>query len=276
MMIMRIPPRLSALAACLIALGCAHAEPTEPATPDAAEPSTAEPSTHQADAAPDAVALLHRAEAAADGLDTLEARLRYDRIQGLLGDRQRRFGRLAYDAGGEDRPARFAVTLDKLLVDGQPRDIAKRYVFDGRWLAEADADDKTFTRRELVAEGESTDLMAMGDGPFALPLNMHADTVLQRFVAEDVTPDDGPPILRLTPREGFDVDVDQVTIVYDPDTMLPREATTVEDQKAGDVSILRLFDPKTGVTLEDADFDTAPPSDPAWRVQVVELEAPAS
>lgn len=225
-----------------------------------------------------ASAILQRAEAAAKALDTLTARLRFATVQGLLGDEQVRFGTLAYDAGvaaGHDadqpvRPPRFDIRLDRLLVDGKPRSIDKRYVFDGRWLAEIDHDEKVFTRRELVAEGEQARFMELGEGPFALPLNMDADVVHQRFVVESLDAD--APTLRLTPRDGFDLDLDEVTLVYDRDTMLPASATTLDDAQAGDVSTLRLMDTQTGVALDGTAFDTTPPAGEGWRVQIVELD----
>ena len=194
-------------------------------------------------------------------------------MQGLLGDRQRRFGELIYDAGGEERPPRFAVHLTRLLVDGKPREIDKRYVYDGRWLAEIDGEDKSFIRRELVPEGERGRLLEMGEGPFALPLNMKVEAVRQRFQVEDITPAEATdkPTLRLVPRAGYDVGLDQITIEYDAKTMLPRAATTVEDAEAGELSILRLFDTQTGVEIAEDAFDTTPPEGGGWDVQIVEL-----
>lgn len=295
------------VAALAIVAGCAHAAPPRaadsPATTADADADTGADHAPAADAGADAdagtdtgdggdvhaspgndaaadgpaIELLQRAERAANELKTLRARLRYDRVQGLLGDQQRRFGELIYDAGDDQRPPRFAVRLNRLLVDGRPREIDKRYVYDGRWLAEIDGEDKTFIRRELVPEGERGRLLEMGEGPFALPLNMKVEAVRQRFEVEDITnaSEYGAPTLSLRPRAGYDVGLDQITIEYDAKTMLPQSATTVEDAEAGELSILRLFDTRTGVELADGAFDTAPPEGGQWDVQIVEIKQPA-
>lgn len=295
------------VAVLALVAGCAHAEsPREAGAPvphiatgdsatNASPAEAAPPSSNRAEettkpnadentnettkktTAGSAIELLQRAEQAANELNTLRARLRYDRVQGLLGDRQRRFGELLYDAGDEERAPRFSVHLTRLLVDGKPREIDMRYIYDGRWLAEIDGDARTFIRRELVPEGERGRLLEMGEGPFALPLNMKVEAVRQRFEVEDVTAasEDGPPTLSLTPREGYDVGLDQLTIEYDAKTMLPQSATTVEDAEAGELSILRLFDTQTGVELADEAFDTTPPDDGGWDVQIVEIKQAA-
>jgi hypothetical protein len=260
------------------ATGAASPEASNQATGEASNDPAVEPTnepTTEATEAADAptIDLLQRAEEAANELHTLRARLRYDRVQGLLGDRQRRFGELIYVAGGEEHPPRFSVHLTRLLVDGKPREIDKRYVYDGRWLAEIDGEARTFIRRELVPEGERGRLLEMGEGPFALPLNMKVEAVRQRFQVEDITQAEATdtPTLRLVPRAGYDVGLDQITIEYDAKTMLPRAATTVEDAEAGELSILRLFDTQTGVEIADGAFDTTPPEDGGWDVQIVEI-----
>ena len=65
---------------------------------------------------PNADAFMDQIEQHSKQIKTLKAKLRYDRIQGLLGDEQRRFGRLSYAAGP---PARFAIHFDKRVTDGE-------------------------------------------------------------------------------------------------------------------------------------------------------------
>src|SRR5690606_9605697 len=93
---------------------------------------------------PEVDAWLTKLEARSDEIRTLTARLRYDKIDALLGDEQRRFGMLHYQAGP---PARFAVHFDRLVVDGnRGRQQNRWYVFDGRWLVERLDDEKQFRK----------------------------------------------------------------------------------------------------------------------------------
>ena len=249
-----------------------------------AEPAAAEP-TDDAASEPEVSAVspeldqwLDRIEARAQEIRTLRAAVRYDRVQGLLGDHQRRFGTLAYDAGP---PARFAVHFDRLLVFDVQRRQDRTFIFDGRWLAEKIGEDQLFIRRELVPEqheGE-LDLLALGEGPFALPLNLEKRKLLERFdvtlVAERSEAEglEETLHLRLEPREHVRIDHDWIEIWYHRETLLPVQVHA-EREEAEESSIIRLMRPELNVSVDESAFDTSAPAEPGWDVQEHRYEPP--
>lgn len=282
---MKTPPRLLSLALVVwVTLpGCAaSAAADDPPPRDAADtaPTEAETETEaqtQSEdeqpprrVAPEVDQRLDRIEAAADDLETLTADLRYDRVQGLLGDEQRRFGQFRYRAGP---PAQFDARFDRLLVDGAARKIDLRYTFDGVWLAERDGQDKTFTRRQLVEADEEGSPMRLGSSPFALPLDAKKADILARFDVALADPSDDDPEdtfhLVLTPREGVRIDQTRIDLWYDDNTLLPRRVATVDESQ--NTSVIVLMKVQVNKALSDNVFDTTPPRGRGWDVQVEPL-----
>ncbi|MEM8739080.1 MAG: hypothetical protein AAGG38_11470, partial [Planctomycetota bacterium] len=130
---------------------------------------------------------LERLEAAAPRTRTLTATLRLTQTVGLLDETSQRFGRLAYAAADPlaDPPApeRFRVEFNRRRIDDILEDLDQRYVFDGRWLLDLDAQDRVATRRELAPAGQ-TQTLGLDDGPFLLPLSLKKDPLLARFTAD--------------------------------------------------------------------------------------------
>jgi outer membrane lipoprotein-sorting protein len=221
---------------------------------------------------------LQRIEKRADRIDGLKAKLRYDRVKGLLGSKQRRFGTLTYQAGD---PPRFAVHFNKLLEGNTARDQNRWYMFDGRWLAEKRADEKIFIRRELVPAGEKRDVLQMGgQGPFVLALDQDKQHVLNRFRVKVIAEqDDDPPNtihLRLTPRPDREIDLTQVDLWYDKDSLLPQRAVTVKGEGgAQNKSIVTLLEVDTDMKVDASVFDTTPPNKKGWDVEIKRLQRPA-
>ncbi|NBC10338.1 MAG: hypothetical protein GVY24_01200 [Planctomycetes bacterium] len=220
---------------------------------------------------PEVDTLLDKIEAAAADLKTLKADLRYDRVQGLLGDEQRRFGEFRYDAGP---PAKFDARFDKLLVDGAARKIDLRYTFDGVWLAERDGEDKTFTRRQMVEADDKGKPMKLGESPFVLPLDAKKADILARFAVEliEPSPEDPENTLHVTliPLPGVRMDQTRIDIWYDTESLLPRRVATIDESQ--NTSIIDLMKVQTNRDLPDKNFDTSAPRGGGWDVQVVPLE----
>lgn len=226
------------------------------------------------DLSPEAAQRLQRVENAANQLKSLRARLRYDRIQGLLGDEQRRFGELRYAAGP---PARFAVHFEYLIVDDR-RDIQNRwYIFDGRYLAEKLEEEKLFIRREVIGEDQDAaeaDPLRFGSGPFSLPLNLKKDEVAQRFNVSVIPPDpeDDPENtfhLQLIPKPHIEIKQTRIDLWYDLETALPRRVRTLDNSE--NESIIDLLRIQTNQSVRDADFSTTPPKS-GYRVEEHPLE----
>jgi len=246
---------------------------TQPADPG---PRTADPEPRLTHPDPEVDAILDRIAAAAAEVDTLTADVRYDTVQELLGDMQRRFGRLEYKNG---RPARFRLHLDRVIFDGGDSDeLDQDYVFDGRWLLDLNTKEKIAKRREMLPEDSEQDLFELGRGPFALPLNQDKATMLERFdivrAAIDADNADHEDVknavrLRLTPKEGVEVDADVIDLWYDRDTALPIRGRLTD--KTGDTKTITLIEARTDGQLDAERFETALPTGRDWRNEVVPL-----
>jgi len=218
---------------------------------------------------------LERFDQRTDEIETVRARVEYDRVKELLGDEQTRRGRLYYRAQGPDEPAQFAVHFKELVVSGSEREQDRWYIFDGRWLAEKRVDAKVFTRRELVPAGEKRDLLEIGgEGPFVLPLNQDKQHVLERFKVELIEPGEDDPKntvhLRLLPREGQGIDIEQLDVWYGRDSLFPERVVTRPNEQ--ERAIVRLIAAETDVPLKERLFDTRPPQGEAWQVEIKRLE----
>ena len=246
--------------------------PTPPGPPSS-QPVDDAAQTDRPTLDPATAAWLDRIEARADELQTLLAKVRYDRREGLLGAEQRRFGTLVYHAGP---PARFDVVFDRAIIDGTPRREEQRWTFDGRWLAERRPEDRVFIRRELAPKGQTRDLLRMGEGPFALPLDLDRKRTLERFDVALIPAAEGDPAdsihLRLTPLESTkeEAGVERVDLWYDRQTLLPRRAATLQDAEGGIETIVDLLEASPKAEVDDTRFDTMPP-ETGWEVQVVPL-----
>jgi len=261
-------------------VAAASAEPTtqpvtRPQTHPESQPAQAQAADPQID--PATRATLERIAARGNELTTLKTRVIYDREQGLIGDTQRRIGSLTYDAGP---PARFVFHLNRRLFDGRAERMDTRYIFDGVWMAERQASEKTFRKWQIVppdADPAAVDPLARGEGPFVLPLKFEVDDILQRFDVTTIEPTDDDPEqtvhLRLTPRPGFDRDLDQLDVWWHRETLLPVKA---ENRTGRNASIFQLRDVETGIELDNGVFDTTEPAGDGWDVTVTPWGEPGS
>lgn len=216
-------------------------------------------------------------EASASETQSLAARVRMTTIAELLDEESQRFGTLQYAAADDQHASmRFAVRFERVKIDDLVEEIDQTYIYDGRWLLDMDAKDKTATRRELVPEGEQADL-ELGNGPFLLPLNLRKDRVLQKFEVELIDAADGDPEsdagtfhLRLIPKPAAGTDAQRIDLWFDRDTLLPLRAATLEADD--DQTIVDLFKLEANAEMADDTFDTALPTGPGWELQVVPLD----
>ncbi len=247
----------------------------------ATDPAT--PADHQTSADNSAKSWLDRIEKRASQIKTLHAKITYDRIQQLVGDRQRRFGRLVYAAGP---PGRFAVLFDRLLVDNRLDHDERQYIFDGQWLVERYDDEKLFIKRQIAPPprpghpAQGADPLALGSGPFALPINMQKDKVLQRFHVELIRPctlSDQPDAiqLRLTPKATDSNGFTRMDLVYNRRSLLPLVVSTLDDSE--NQSVITLSELRVNTPIDDGVLDTTAPTERGWRVEVKPWEdRPAS
>jgi len=224
----------------------------------------------QVDADVTAADWLTQIERKTEQVHALRAKVVYIREQGVLGDVQHRYGFLVYQAGP---PAKFAISFDRIAVSGAVRPMDKTYVFDGRYMAERDGDEKIYSRWELVREGEEADLLALGEGPFALPLNLKKDAVLERFDVELLDDGENKPVhLGLTPKPGAAMEVTRIELWFDRQTLLPVGARSINEESEN-VTHIRLTDAAVNPDdLNDSAFDTAAPQEAGWQINETPLE----
>lgn len=256
---------------CLVATPCLAQAPTPaPTTPAPApsEASLAAPSKEVDD-------LLHRLEKVSKETKTLHARLRYDAIQGEVRDEQRRFGNLVYQAGP---PASFGVHFDRILVESGGKKVSRLsnrwYIFDGKWLVEKLEDKKQFFKWQVVSpqtKDEDADPLALGRGPFVVPVALRRDLVVQKFDASIVEPSEksdpkNSVHLKLTPKKGVKMQFAEIHLWYEKDTLLPQRARTRDDSK--NESIVDLSEVQLNKPIEGNPLETAEPKEAGWEVQV--------
>jgi hypothetical protein len=198
--------------------------------------------------------------------------VRYDRVQQLVGDKQIRFGTLSYDAGP---PARVAVHFNQVVVDDARRPQDQWWVFDGIWLVERHDAQKQFIKRQVVdPKDKDADPLALGSGPFAVPLNARKQEVLRRFEVELIAPAQDDPAdavhLRFKPRPGADADFTVADLWYHRQTLLPLRVRTADDSE--NVSLIQLSEAKVNEPVDARLFDTTPPTERGWLVEITPLE----
>ena len=148
---------------------------------------------------------------------------------------------------------------------------------------------KQMFKYRVVPPGQTTDPLAVGEGPFPIPIGQKKDRILERFHATLMPPDEGFPVplkdadgkpnpkmawvmdtyqLRLIPKQGAREgrDFQEIRLWYTKGEFLPRVAKTVKLDDSSDEVL--LTDIKQNQPLPPGTFDTT--AQPGWDVQVEE------
>jgi hypothetical protein len=223
-------------------------------------------------------ALLDALEEAGRAVRTFRAGLEYEKFDALLGESERRFGRVVLE--GVDRERRFAFLFDR-FYDGGGREEAMRdqWIYAAGWLAEANHDRRVFTKRQIVEPGRTFDPLKLGEGPFPLPFGQPRAEVESRFAAALCEVPDLPRLrsltdvcgLRLVPKEGTAMakDTERVEIFYDRATLAPR--AVILWARNGDRTTVILSRPMLNQPLAEADraLLVMPEPDPRqWTIDI--------
>jgi|GEM_PF-1621623 len=220
---------------------------------------------------PEVEALLNRLEVQAKALQSLQAMVRYDLNQLTTMDEQKRYGKIVYVTGP---PAKFAVYFDTLRVDKKSIPSNRWYIFDGTWLVEKLEDKKQFFKWQVVAPGANpanANPLALGKGPFVVPVALRKDLILDKFKVAIAEPDaKNDPAnsvhLILTPLKGRRINYLQLDLWYDKDSLEPQRARTIN---ASDTeTIIHLSDVKLNAPIEGDPMNTEEPKDKGWEVQI--------
>lgn len=281
-----------AAAALALAAGTALSMPTAPMAAVAGS-VIAQPGTFAS-----ADALLDALEEADEGIDRLSSRVRYTRFFAIAGDMQQRVGDLYFvadvrpaSARGNGLPRRaFRVDFETLMVGRRVEQEQKTYVFDGEWLAERAPAEKLFIKQQIAPPGESVDPLRIGEGPFVVPVGQRKAEIVKRYNAAIAPETEGisqwPSLaaraagtvqLKLEPLASYadQSDHETIRVWYDRGSLLPVLALTVGFD--GDTTVVEMLDVLTNdnARMDDAAFDTTPPSEPGWDVQVREWRGDA-
>lgn len=280
------------------------APPTAPAAPASNEPEAIAPvqAVHTATIVkpdPAAVDLLTRLETAGDALRTLESELTHiNKKSDLEGNLQTlKRGRLYFRAepGTESAAAPrkvFQIDFREVEFDNKRLPEDQSFIFDGRWLVEKQSKNKQMFKYEVVPPGQTTDPLAVGEGPFPVPIGQKRDRILERFLATVVPSEEGFPQtldasgkpfplpewvkssvqLKLVPRTDAREarDFQEVRIWYDKADLLPRMAKTLKIDDSSDEVLLRAI--KVNQALPEGVFVTDAPT--GWNVQVDRFKDP--
>ncbi len=225
---------------------------------------------------------------------TLRGGVRYTIIHALENDMQVRYGQLAIrNADNEDaaQSRKYAVRFNLLEINDRQDVIEEHFIFDGRWFVERYPEEKQFTKRELVPQGEKLDPMElMRDAPFWVSLGRDQDRLLDAYEASILPTTDGladnpdfpelaslanqPHVagttqLMLVPKDGsgFEDDWEFVRIWINSESLLP--ALYIKQDWTGDLQIVELFEPQRNAEIPAAIFDTTTPdARSGWRIQI--------
>jgi len=214
--------------------------------PDAPQQQTDQappPATELTHSDPEVDRILTELETADRGMRDLRARIIYDRIDRVLGDRQYRFGELLFRDRTPDGQANRAgmrsfVVRFKTYADlDVQRELNESWAFDGRWLIERNNDDRTFRKREITRAGEEVDPLRLGEGPLPIPIGQRKEDILSRYQVELVDATDS---------------LEAAQDATGDDAFASYRETVLEARRKTDAVQLKL----TPLLKEEGDFDT--------------------
>jgi len=212
-------------------------------------------------------------------IETLSGGLSLEKFDALVEETERRFGRVVVDR--KDGKRRFAIYFEE-FVDGSGRSdrSVDHWIYADGWLCEQDHRNRSFTKRQIVAPGETFDPLALGEGPIPIPIGQRKAEVLARFdVSESEIPVDIPMLgsmknvaaLKLVPKAGTPMakETAAVELFYDRTTLAP--TGVVIREKNGNRTVARIAKPVVNgeVKAEDRALLEIPEPDPKqWTIDV--------
>ncbi|MCA9293128.1 MAG: hypothetical protein KDA20_04865 [Phycisphaerales bacterium] len=263
--------------------------------PAAPEPNVVGIALHHRDPAVDA--LLDRLEVADAGMTDLTGALVYTRVNVILEDIQTRIGSLKFvvlppkEAGRRPRRV-FLAHFTQYIDPHTKRDEDEQWGFDGQWLIERNAREKTRIARQMARPGEDVDPLRLGEGPLPIPLGQRKAEILSRY---DVSQRDVKEGLEASEAVNFrayvndavqlhlkplrpDESFDEVRLWYRDDAqgrllpILARSARFDREGEETDVVYVQLVNVKInqGLTLDDV---AVAPAGQDWREKIEALPA---
>ncbi|MFG0252191.1 MAG: outer membrane lipoprotein carrier protein LolA [Phycisphaerales bacterium JB038] len=232
----------------------------------------------EAEGLPTADELLTRLEEADADLASLQADVMYRKTNSLVGEEERRSGKLYFrqeQAEGEAQPRRqFAIEFQKLYIDDRKEMEERTFIFDGRWLVEKLPSEtpRQMFKREIVPPGETFDPLAIGEGPFPIPIGQKREEILKHYEAEVLPPGEGQLEqhsyhirLQRKPEARDRLDVETLDLWYLREDLLPVHAQAIDD--GGNITEVSLVRVERNIAIDDRHFDTTAPTE-GWEVEI--------
>ncbi|MFM1822495.1 MAG: hypothetical protein RI967_761 [Planctomycetota bacterium] len=263
-----------------------------PARAIAAEPprtgdATPAPTVADAPAANDAAAerrarverFLDELERSGTTIETLSGGLSLEKHDAFVEETERRFGRIVVDRKAGAR--RFAILFDEFVdATGRSSRAVDHWIFADGWLVEQDHANRSFTKRQIVAPGQSLDPLALGEGPIPIPIGQRKSEVLARFeVDEGELPQDVAMLgslrdvaaLRLVPKDGTTMakETASIDLYYDRTTLAP--VGVVIRERNGNRTAARISQPVVNGAVKDEDralLEIPSPDPREWAIDI--------
>ena len=268
-----------------------------PVTPPAAATSDDPLEVAKAASAARVYAFLGALEQTSFTIKSMSGALALESFDALVEETQRRYGRFVMERSDAivspattGEPAvnspplgarRFALYFDE-FVDGSGRSDRSidHWIYSDGWLCEQDYRNKSFTKRQIVAPGQTLDPLALGEGPIPIPMGQKRADVLARFdVSEQEIPQDIPLLgslqnvagLRLVPKPDTSLAKDTlfVELFYDRTTLAL--TGVVSREKNGNLTVARINAPVVNGAVSDADralLTIGTPDPKEWSIDV--------
>ena len=211
---------------------------------------------------------LDELEKAGATIETISGAIALEKFDALVLDRK-------------DGKRRFAIRFDQ-FVDGSGRsdDAVDHWIYADGWLCEQDHRNRSFTKRQIVAPGESFDPLALGEGPIPIPVGQKKSEVRARFeVSETEIPQDIPLLgsmqnvagLKLVPKPGtaMEKETEAVLLFYDRTSFAP--TGVVVREKSGNRTVARISSPVVNGAVKDDDralLEIPSPDPREWTVDI--------
>lgn len=223
--------------------------------------------------------ILDKMHAAGDGLVSLSTRLKMTDVDFDTNAEVWRFGRLNLHRGDAGDAIHVLFTR-RAEPDGPAAEEKLEYLLSDGLLVDRNYRSQTEVRRQLPEDEQDRDLLALGEGPFPLPIGQEPERVRRLFEVSivdvqndnefEVEPVDGTTRIRLVPKDETRLKEQfQVIEVDVDDAGMARQVTTF-DAAGVNLRIVELREPV--VNDPDADMPALEPVDLGdWNVTVEEL-----
>ncbi len=147
---------------------------------------------------PGVEAILDAVELAGDRVRDIDCRVNYRVDDPILESVKKRTGSIRFrkadpSQNGDQNP-RFLVTFVKSVTDGVVARKKLWYMFDGRYLYEANERSRSTIKRDIAPPGEEFDFFSLEKAPFPIPFGQKKSEILKHFNVTVIAPaKDDPP-----------------------------------------------------------------------------------